>query len=76
VKIMAGMECGGRRWWFGGALVGPWWSFGAEARRGLGTNVRPCTPGEGAKDHPNMGETFTSSVCLAQLRRFRRTIAQ
>jgi hypothetical protein len=22
------MECGGRRWWFGGALVGPWWSFG------------------------------------------------
>jgi hypothetical protein len=42
--------------WFGGALVGPWWSFGAEARRGLGTNVRPCAPSKGAKDHPNMGE--------------------
>jgi hypothetical protein len=60
VKIMAGNGVWWSAlvvWWcFDGALVGPWWSFGAEARRGLGTNVRPCAPGEGANDRPNMGK--------------------
>jgi hypothetical protein len=26
------------------------------ARRGLGTNVRPCAPSKGVNDHPRMGE--------------------